>query len=46
MMFAGVASATTVKMDFEGLTNARGEYVDNFYNGGCSTLAVVGRQDT
>lgn len=37
MLFCGFVSATTIQMDFDGLTNgqSRGEYVDNYYNGGC-----------
>ena len=37
MVFAGAASATIVTMNFEGMGVP--EYVDNFYNGGCSTIA-------
>jgi hypothetical protein len=37
MLFAGIASATPVTMNFDGMGVP--EYVDNFYNGGCSTIA-------
>lgn len=38
MLFAGIASATVVVMNFDGLINAQnGEYVDNYYNGGCGS---------
>lgn len=43
MLVAGVASATTVTMDFEGLAGTPAEYIDNFYNGGCGTLVVGGK---
>ncbi len=35
LLAAGVASATPVVMNFDQF-NANGEYVDNYYNGGCS----------
>ena len=37
MLFAGIVSATQVTMNFDGMGVP--EYVDNFYNGGCSTIA-------
>lgn len=37
MLCTGVASATPVTMNFDGMGVP--EYVDNFYNGGCSTIA-------
>lgn len=37
MLLAGTASATPVTMNFDGMGVP--EYVDNFYNGGCSTIA-------
>ena len=42
MAFAGMASATKVTMDFDGLTGAApvlgpGEYATNYYNGGCGS---------
>lgn len=37
MLLAGAASATPVTMNFDGMGVP--EYVDNFYNGGCSTIA-------
>jgi hypothetical protein len=37
MLFAGMASAMPVTMNFDGMEVP--EYVDNFYNGGCSTIA-------
>lgn len=37
MLFAGIAGATPVTMNFDGMGVP--EYVDNFYNGGCSTIA-------
>ncbi|MFZ0501755.1 MAG: hypothetical protein WAU49_20960 [Steroidobacteraceae bacterium] len=37
MLLAGTAGATPVTMNFEGMGVP--EYVDNFYNGGCSTIA-------
>jgi hypothetical protein len=37
MLLAGIASASPVTMNFDGMGVP--EYVDNFYNGGCSTLA-------
>lgn len=37
MLCAGVASAAPVTMNFDGMGVP--EYVDNFYNGGCSTIA-------
>lgn len=40
--FAGLAAATPVTMDFDQLLNARGEYVDHYYNGGCTTPFAAG----
>lgn len=37
VLCAGVASAAPVTMNFDGMGVP--EYVDNFYNGGCSTIA-------
>lgn len=34
MMFAGVAGAAPVVMNFDHM-NPQGEYIDNYYNGGC-----------
>ncbi len=36
MAFAGVTSATTVTMDFDGL-NGSGEWAANYYDGGCGS---------
>ncbi len=37
MLFAGIASASAIVMNFDSLSNANGELVDNYYNGGCSS---------
>lgn len=39
MLFAGIASATTIVMNFDSITgnNGNGEYVDQYYNGGCTS---------
>lgn len=37
ILLAGAAEATPVTMNFDGMGAT--EYVDNFYNGGCSTIA-------
>lgn len=39
MLLAGVAGATPVTMSFDGMGVP--EYVDNYYDGGCSTIAGV-----
>lgn len=36
VLFTGIAGATTVVMNFN-LSQPGGEYVDNYYNGGCSS---------
>lgn len=39
LMFAGMATAAPVIMNFDGMTGnaGSGEYVNNYYNGGCSS---------
>ncbi|MEO6798905.1 MAG: hypothetical protein ABI178_03065 [Rhodanobacter sp.] len=41
MLFCGIASAATVVMNFDQL-NSQGEYVDNYYNGGCGSTYAGG----
>lgn len=41
VLFAGIASATPVTMNFDFDPGANPQYVDNYYNGGCSTILGI-----